>query len=98
MSGVIVALKTPYYGISDAHGSVAIPDVPPGRYELHVWHERAIPDSLESQSRTIVISDSIHFFGVLRVAEQPSAPPPHKNKYGQDYENPSPAVPVYPHP
>jgi plastocyanin len=98
MSGVVVALKTPYYGISDIHGSVTIPDVPPGRYELHVWHERAIPDSLDSQVRTILVSDSIHSFGALRVAEQQIAAAPHKNKYGQDYETPSPAVPVYPHP
>jgi len=98
MSGVVVALKTPYYGISDVRGSVTIPDVPPGRYELHVWHERAIPDSLDSQVRTILVSDTLHSFGALRVAEQQSAPAPHKNKYGQDYETPSPAVPVYPHP
>ena len=98
MSGVVVALKTPYYGISDARGSVTIPDVPPGRYELHVWHERAIPHSLDSQVRSILVSDTLHSFGALRVAEQQSAPAPHKNKYGQDYETPSPAVPVYPHP
>jgi plastocyanin len=98
MSGVVVALKTPYYGISDARGSVTIPDVPPGRYELHVWHERAIPDSLDSQVRTILVSDTLHSFGALRVAEQQSAAAPHKNKYGQDYETPSPAAPVYPHP
>ena len=98
MSGVVVALKTPYYGISDARGAVTISDVPPGRYELHVWHERAIPDSLDSLVRTILVSDTLHSFGALRVAEQQSAPGPHKNKYGQDYETPSPAVPVYPHP
>jgi plastocyanin len=98
MSGVVVALKTPYYGISDSHGALTIPDVPPGRYELHVWHERAIPDSLDSNVRTILVSENVRSFGVLRVAEQKNAPPPHKNKYGQDYETPAPAVPVYPHP
>src|SRR5436305_14598413 len=41
MSAVVVSLKTPYYGIFDSRGAVAIKDVPPGRYELHVWHERA---------------------------------------------------------
>ena len=98
MSAVVVALKTPYYGISDAHGSFVIPNVPPGRYELHVWHERAIPDSLDSQVRTILISESQRSLSVLRVAEQPTAPQPHKNKYGEDYETPSPATPVYPRP
>jgi plastocyanin len=98
MSAVVVALKTPYYGISDARGSVTIPDVPPGRYELHVWHERAIPDSLDSQVRTILISEGLRSIGILRVAEQPTAPPPHKNKYGEDYVTPSPTTPVYPRP
>jgi plastocyanin len=97
MSAVVVALKTPFYGISDSRGLISIPDVPPGRYELHVWHERAIPESLDSQVRTILVSEAAHSFGVLRVAEQPSVPQPHKNKYGQDYETPIPSDPVYPH-
>ena len=98
MSAVVVALKTPYYAISDSRGLIAIPDVPPGRYELHVWHERAIPESLDAQVRAILVSEAAHSFGVLRVAEQPSVPQPHKNKYGQDYETPTPSDPIYPHP
>lgn len=98
MSAVVVAIKTPYYGISDSRGTVTISDVPPGRYELHVWHERAIPESLDSQVRTILVSEAAHSFGVLRVAEQQSVPQPHKNKYGQDYETPSPSDSIYPHP
>jgi plastocyanin len=97
MSAVVVALKTSYYGISDSRGLVSIPGVPSGRYELRVWHERAIPESLDSQVRTILVSEAAHTFGVLRVAEQPSVPQPHKNKYGQDYETPTPSDPVYPH-
>jgi plastocyanin len=98
MSAVVVSLKTPYYGISDARGAVIIPEVPAGRYELHVWHERATPESLDARVRTISISEDAHSFGTLRLAEQPTAPLPHKNKYGQDYETPSPNDPVYPHP
>jgi plastocyanin len=98
MSGVVVAIRTPYYGISDARGMIAIPDVPPGRYEMHVWHERAIPEALDSHVRTLVVSESLRSFGALRVAEQRNAPQAHKNKYGEDYETPAPAVPVYPRP
>jgi plastocyanin len=98
MSAVVVSLKTPYYGISDARGAISIPDVPAGRYELHVWHERAILESLDSLVRTISVNENAHSFGTLRVAEQPSPLKPHKNKYGQDYEAPSPADPLYPHP
>src|SRR5438270_9190067 len=37
MSAVVVALRTPCYGISDRKGMIAIPNVAPGRYEMHVW-------------------------------------------------------------
>jgi plastocyanin len=98
MSAVVVSLKTPYYGISDARGTVIIADVPVGRYELHVWHERAVPESLDRQVHTISVTDDAHSFGALRIAERSTAPLPHKNKYGQDYETPSPTDPLYPHP
>jgi plastocyanin len=98
MSGVVLAVKTPYYGKSDPRGVIAIPDVPPGRYQLRVWHERALPESLDALSHTIVISEALHSFGVLRLTEQRNSSQAHKNKYGRDYDNPTPAVPVYPHP
>jgi plastocyanin len=98
MSAVVVALKTPYYALSDARGAVSIPNVPPGRYELHVWHEFAIPGSLDSQVHVVTVSEDAHSFGTLHIAQQPGAPAPHKNKYGQDYETPSPNDPTYPHP
>src|SRR6266576_3663026 len=40
MSAVVVALNTPYYGISDRKGMIRIPNVPYGRYQMQVWHER----------------------------------------------------------
>jgi len=67
-------------------------------YELQCVDERAIRIRSTRTSHTILVSDTLHSFGALRVAEQQSSPTPHKNKYGQDYETPSPAVPFYPHP
>jgi plastocyanin len=98
MSGVVVALKTPYYATSDRRGVISIPNVPPGRYELRVWHERALPESLDALTHPILVSEASHSFGVLRLPEQRNTYQAHKNKYGQDYDNPTPAVPVYPHP
>jgi plastocyanin len=98
MSGVVVALKTPYYGTSDRRGAISIPNVPLGRYELRVWHERALPESLDTFTHVILVSEASHSFGVLRLPEQRNTYQAHKNKYGQDYDNPTPAVPVYPHP
>src|SRR3954470_12652984 len=40
MSAVVVAVDTPYYGISARNGVVTIADVPPGRYVMTAWHER----------------------------------------------------------
>jgi plastocyanin len=98
MSGEVLAVKTPYYGTSDRRGVIAIPNVPFGRYELRVWHERALPESLDTLAHAILISEASHTFGVLRLTEQRNTSQAHKNKYGQDYDNPTPAVPVYPHP
>jgi plastocyanin len=98
MSGVVIALKTPYYGISDAKGVISIPNVPLGRYELRVWQERALPESLATHTRVILVSETSHSFGVLRITEQRNTSQAQKNKYGQDYDNPTPAAPVYPRP
>jgi len=98
MSAVILVLSTPYYAISDRKGEIDIPNVVPGLYELHVWHERAAPKVLNGLTRKVTIAGTAVSFGVLRVAEQPSALAAHKNKYGQDYQPPSPDSPLYAHP
>jgi plastocyanin len=98
MSSVVVALKTPFYGISDRRGAITIPNVPLGRYELRVWHERTLPESLDTLAHVILISEASHSFGVLRLTEQRNPSQAHKNKYGDDYDDPTPTVPVYPHP
>lgn len=98
MSAVVLAVRTPYYGISDRKGMITIPNVPTGRYEMHVWDERALPEDLSALTRTMEISESAHFLGVLRLAEQRKVALSHKNKYGQDYESPTPNLPVYVHP
>ena len=39
MKGWIVVADHPYYAVTDAQGRFALSDVPPGDYQLHVWHE-----------------------------------------------------------
>lgn len=88
MSAVVVAVDTPYYGISDSSGNVSIGDVPDGRYELHVWYERSLPDALRNLTRMVRISSGSRELGTIVVPEDPSFTPVHKNKYGQDYPPP----------
>ncbi len=97
MSAVIIALTTPYYGISDPRGQVSIARVPAGLYTLHVWNESALPEQLNEMTREITVSESNANFGSLRVAAA-NRMLGHKNKYGQDYDPPIPDNPAYPHP
>jgi plastocyanin len=88
MSAVVVAVDTPYYAISDRAGNIAIADVPDGRYELHVWYERSLPEDLKALTRTVNISAASKELGSIGVPENVSFSPAHKNKYGQDYTTP----------
>ena len=88
MSAVVVVLNTPYYGASNGTGEVSIPGIPPGRYELNVWHERCLPDTLKSAAREVVVSDSSWSLGEIHITQSGDLLKNHKNKYGRDYETP----------
>jgi len=98
MSAVVITLKTPYYAISDQEGLITISKVPAGMYDMEVWHERVLPESLNNLKRRIVVSANSNSFGVLHLTEQRSFSQLHKNKYGRDYEIPVPNAPVYTRP
>ena len=98
MSAVILVLNTPYYAISGRKGEIDIPNVVPGVYEMHVWHERASAEVLNALTRRLTVTEAAPSFGVLRIEEQASTLQSHKNKYGRDYEPPSPDSPIYTHP
>ncbi len=95
MSAVVIALDTPYYGVSNRSGKVAITDVPAGKYMLHVWREGTSAEALRALSRQIVVSSDSSSLGKLVVPGSATSPVAHKNKYGKDYENPNPAGTVY---
>jgi plastocyanin len=94
MSAVVVVLPSPYFAIPDKQGEFFIASVPPGRYMLHVWNEHALPAALQALSRTVDVSPASHVVGTIHI-QVTTAPTQHKNKYGQDYEPPSPNNPVY---
>ena len=39
MSAYIMVVDTPYYAVSDGSGHFRLPNVPPGTYTVHGWHE-----------------------------------------------------------
>jgi plastocyanin len=95
MSAVVITLATPWYAVSKGDGQLSIPEVPFGRYWLHVWSEGMGPESKEPATREITISEGSTSLGVIRVSEASSQTSPHKNKYGRDYDNPTPDNSIY---
>jgi len=95
MSGAVVAVDTPYFGMSDRNGRVTISNVPDGRYQLNMWYERSLPEDLKAASRTVTISAAARFLDPVRILENPNFTLEHKNKYGQDYIPPANTSPAY---
>lgn len=95
MSAVVVAVDTPYYAVTDRGGRVAIAGVPDGRYEVHYWSERALPDVLKQLTKTVIVAGATQAIPATEIAENPNFTATHKNKYGQDYV-PAPDT-AYPH-
>ena len=95
MSAAVIAVNTPYFGISDRSGRVNIPNVPEGRYQLNVWYERSLPENLKSAGRMVTISDAARSLEPIRVVENPNFTLEHKNKYGQEYVPPANTSPAY---
>src|SRR5271165_1176195 len=97
MSAVVIALATPYYAISDARGDLSISNVPPGRYQLQVFHSAVAPDALRALSHEITVGPADTSIGSLTLSET-DVTLAHKNKYGRDYDRPDPDSPAYARP
>jgi plastocyanin len=97
MSAVVIALATPYYAISSWRGDISIPNVPPGRYEVQLFHSSVAPDALHALNREITVNSGTTSLGTLTLAET-DVVLAHKNKYGRDYDPPEPDSPAYARP
>lgn len=95
MSAVVVVLGSPYYTVANKQGDFEVADVPPGRYLLHAWNESAMPAALQGLAREVQIGDGARNVGSIRIPVTKGVTVAHKNKYGQEYEPPSPNNPVY---
>src|ERR1051326_5180315 len=97
MSAVVIALATPYYAISDNRGELTLPNVPPGRYQLQIFHSSVPPDALHAVNREITVTSDDTSLGSFSLAESDGLVA-HKNKYGRDYDRPEPDSPAYARP
>lgn len=97
MSAVVIALATPYYAISDSRGNLTIPKVPPGRYDVQVFHTAVTPNALRALNREITVAAGDTSLGTFALAES-DLTLAHRNKYGRDYDPPEPDSPAYARP
>ncbi len=94
MSAVVISIPTPYYAISDAQGEIIIPNVSVGKYILHLWYEGMPPDKLEAETREVVVAERNSTVGALQLTATGPVEA-HRNKYGREYDPPTPPTPGY---
>ena len=88
-------LPTPYYATTPPSGRFTISNIPPGDYELHLFHERSLPDVLQFLERTITVPEGGLALPLISISETGYIPTPHMNKYGKPYP-PAPNDATYP--
>ena len=86
MTGVVLAVDSKLFSISDKAGRYAIDGVAPGKYTMHVWYENAKPESLANLQRSVVVDDTTRTLPTVSVPVVKQIQKEHKNKYGQDYD------------
>jgi plastocyanin len=85
MSAIIAVVDTPWYAVTSPAGQYRIEEIPPGEYQLHIFHERAMPANLHFLERVITIADSGLTLPLISISETGYIPPPHLDKYGKPY-------------
>jgi plastocyanin len=84
MSAIILVVNTPYFVKTAMNGSFEL-NVPPGEYDLSVFHERASEQELSGLTRRVLVPDSGLQIPPIMISEAGYLVAPHKNKYGHEY-------------
>ena len=85
MTGVVLAIDSDLFAVTDKSGHYTIAGLTPGKYVLHVWYENATQQSLQALQRLVTIQSDDHILPAISVKALMQIPE-HKNKYGQDYD------------
>jgi plastocyanin len=80
MSALVVVRDNPYFSQPGSDGSFSLPAVPPGEYQLHLWHERA-PEII----RGLTVPPGGIQDLKLELDARGYRFKPHLNKFGQPY-------------
>lgn len=81
MSAIVVIRDNPWYAKAGRDGAFSIEGVPPGKYTLTAWHERAQkPTTIE-----LTVTDKGVADALLALDGRGFKRQQHKNKFGKDY-------------
>jgi len=89
MSGIIDVVPTPWYDVTKADGKFNIAGVPPGEYQLHIYHERALPANLQFLERRITVPEGGLKLPLISITETGFVPADHLDKHGMPYPKPA---------
>ena len=95
MSAIIAVVNSPWYAVTSSGGKYSITGVPPGEYQLRLFHERALPANLKFLERRITVPEGGLVNPLISISETGFIPVDHLNKYGQEY-TPAPTDSAYP--
>jgi hypothetical protein len=85
MSAIIAVVPTPYYVVTPHAGKFAIPNVPPGEYQLRIFYERALPANLKFLERRLSVPEAGLALPLISISETGFAPEQHLDKHGKPY-------------
>jgi plastocyanin len=86
MGAVVLALNSPYYGVSANNGVVVLHNVPPGSYRLNVWSENGELTNPNTPERIVQVSSEPVRLGEIALQATMGPLANHKNKFGEDYQ------------
>jgi plastocyanin len=85
MSAIIAVLPGQWYAVTQYSGKYNMPNVPPGEYQLRIFHERALPENLKFLERRVTVSEEGLKLPLISISETGFIPAQHLNKFGKDY-------------
>src|SRR6266851_1152037 len=86
MTGVVLAVGSELFAVTDKSGRYSIEGVAPGKYVFHVWYDNAAPESLEALARPVNIEAETRALPAISIKVTKQTQTELKNKYGQDYD------------
>jgi hypothetical protein len=85
MSAIIAVVDTPWYVVTPVSGAFHVDGIPPGEYQLHIFHERALPANLRFLEQLITVPEGGLTLPLISISETGYIPAPHLDKHGKPY-------------